>query len=260
MSKFPAYRSGSPVSRERPSPSCRYVAVGLGSLLAGLIPNAEGGSRAPGPVWRGSVKKPVAFVAMSKRQAVKLYHDARAFERRTRPPGRQDGAIGRNGLAVLHALLFDFLNYATGELRPSKRQIARRACISERSVARGLDNLKAAGVIHWVRRCIEEWKHNRFSLKQISNAYAVLPISQWLGFRTEPEAPAPNATAWGATPPLPDSLTVAAQEAAEGKNIAALCAALEADPTDDLAMAVARLGRNVIKRAETFTLFTGLPA
>ena len=64
---------------------------------------------------------------MPKRQAVRLYHDARRFERQTRQPGRQDGALGRNGLAVLHALLFDFLNYASGRLDPSYARIAEKA-------------------------------------------------------------------------------------------------------------------------------------
>jgi hypothetical protein len=38
------------------------------------------------------------------RQAVRLRHEAheaRRFERQTRRPGKQDGTIGRNGLAVL---------------------------------------------------------------------------------------------------------------------------------------------------------------
>jgi hypothetical protein len=82
------------------------------------------------PVWRDSTTKEVKFQPMPKRQAVKLWHDARRFERQTRQPGRQDGAIGRNGLAVLHALLFDFLNYKNGELDPSWAAIAVKACIS----------------------------------------------------------------------------------------------------------------------------------
>jgi hypothetical protein len=81
-------------------------------------------------VWRDSTTKEVKFQPMPKRQAVKLWHDARRFERQTRQPGRQDGAIGRNGLAVLHALLFDFLNYKNGELDPSWAAIAVKACIS----------------------------------------------------------------------------------------------------------------------------------
>jgi hypothetical protein len=71
------------------------------------------------PVWRGSARDVRFVAAVSKRQAVRLYHKARRFERQTRQRGRQDGALGRNGLAVPHALLFDFLNYASGRLDPS---------------------------------------------------------------------------------------------------------------------------------------------
>jgi hypothetical protein len=81
------------------------------------------------PVWRDSTMAEVKFQRMPKRQAVKLYHDARRFERQTRQPGRQDGALGRNGLAVLHAMLFDIINYASGRLEPGYAKIA--GCISK---------------------------------------------------------------------------------------------------------------------------------
>ena len=99
------------------------------------------------PVWRDSTTRPMKFQPLPKRQAVQLYHKARRFERQTRRPGKQDGALGRNGLAVLHALIFDCLNYASGRLDPSYARIAEKACISVRSVARGLASLKAAGVL-----------------------------------------------------------------------------------------------------------------
>jgi hypothetical protein len=74
---------------------------------------------------------------------VKLWHDARRFGRQTRQPGFQDGVLGRNGHA-LHALLFDFLNYRSGALYPSWAAIATKACISERSVGRGLGQAQGA--------------------------------------------------------------------------------------------------------------------
>jgi hypothetical protein len=106
--------------------------------LANLMPSLPGLSGlagsfktyAPSPVWRDSTTGQVKFQRMPKRQAVKLYHRARDYERRTRAPGKQDGAIGRNGLAVLHALIFDFLDYATGRLDPGYEAIARTACVS----------------------------------------------------------------------------------------------------------------------------------
>ena len=44
----------------------------------------------------------------------------------------------RDGLAILHALLFDFLNYRSGALYPSWAAISDAANISERSVIRRL--------------------------------------------------------------------------------------------------------------------------
>jgi len=131
---------------------------------------------APWPVWRDSTTAEVRFTPLAKKKAVQLWHKAREFERRTRRPGRQDGALGRNGLAVLQTLLFDFLNYASGRLDPSQSAIARKACISERSVTRGLANLKLAGVLFWLRRAVETRdEHGRFCLDQDTNAYGVLP-------------------------------------------------------------------------------------
>ena len=74
--------------------------------------------------------------AAAEKEGGAAFHKARRFDRQTHQPGKQDGALGRNGLAVLHALLFDFLNYATGRLDPAMPAIARKADISTRSVAR----------------------------------------------------------------------------------------------------------------------------
>jgi hypothetical protein len=154
------------------------------------------------PVWKDSTSAEARFAPMSKKQAHRLWHDARRFERQTRKAGCQDGAIGRNGLAVLHALLFDFLNYRSGALYPSWAAIAGAACISERSVGRGLVKLKAAGVLNWLRRCEEVVAAaGGFLMRQISNAYAVLPTSQWKGYRAPQEPPGPAPGTWGARPP-----------------------------------------------------------
>jgi hypothetical protein len=90
-------------------------------------------------------------------------------------PQSQEGitAIGRNGLAVLHVLLFDFMNYKSGALYPSQAAIAGKANISKRSVARGLVKLKSAGVVNWLRRCKEAVAPlGGFLMRQISSAYA----------------------------------------------------------------------------------------
>ena len=208
-------------------------------------------SRSPWRCRKDSTTKPVRFAPMTIRQATKVWHKARRFERQTRQPGRQDGAIGRNGLAVLHALLFDFMNYATGRLMPSHAAIADKAAISVRSVIRGLKALRAAGLVNWVRRCIEAMIDGRFTLQQEPNAYAVLPPSQWLGYAQPveaPPAPPPDPGTWGDHPPLPDALTAACQDRRDGASHSAILAALESDPGDGLANALARFGRGLSAR------------
>jgi hypothetical protein len=147
---------------------------------------------------------------MTKRTAKQLYWHLEQFERQTRQPGRQDGAIGRNGLAVVRALLFRFMNWRTGRLDPSQAKIADAAAISESSVERGLAALKAAGVVNWLRRCVADVQSaGGFLMRQISNAYAVLPSSQWKGYRAPegmkgldaPSATMPEPGTWGDHPP-----------------------------------------------------------
>lgn len=221
--------------------------------LANLMPSLPGmtalaGSMktyAPSPVWSDSTTAEVKFQGLPKKKAVKLYHRARDFERKTRQPGMQDGALGRNGLAVLHALIFDFLDYRTGRLDPGYETIARKACISVRSVARGLCNLKMTGVLNWLRRCSESFKDGRFTLEQDTNAYAILPSSQWRGYKEPPEAPPPQSGTWGDHPPLPDAITEAVTELHYGSGPEAVIRQLEADETNPLAAALARLGRTM---------------
>jgi hypothetical protein len=195
------------------------------------------------PVWRDSTTETVTFIPLPKKKATKLFHKARRFERQTRRPGKQDGALGRNGILVLHALLFDFLNYVTGQLDPSIKTIARAACISARSAKRGLASLKRCGVLNWIRRAGETRdEKGRFCLEQDTNAYGIIPPSQWLGFVDQDEAPPPHPSTWGATPPLP-SLIEQAQEELRHEAHKTMLAVLESDPQDEHAAALARLGR-----------------
>jgi hypothetical protein len=215
----------------------RSIAYALPSLPGFAGPKTY----AAWPVWRDSTTAAVKFEPLPKKKAVKLYHQARRFERQTRRPGRQDGALGRNGLAVLHALIFDILDYGSGRLDPGYAKIARRACISVRSVARGLARLRDAGVLHWLRRSRPVERDAGFLLKQDTNAYAVLPPSHWRGFFDIPDPPTPHPTAWGAMPPLPDQLTQAIADRAAGDSEKAVLARLADDPGDGLAQAVSRL-------------------
>ena len=198
------------------------------------------------PVWSGSTTAKLRFAPVGKKEAARVYHKARDFERKTRQPGRQDGALGRNGLKVLEALLFDFLNYATGQLDPAYSAIAEAAGISVRSVARGLQDLKAAGVLFWQRRAKPRIEENgTFLLEQDSNAYSVRPVSQWRGYTGRPEAPPPEPGTWGDHPcGTRDALTEAIAEGPEASVTNMVCQ-LENDPTDKLAAVLARLGRSI---------------
>jgi hypothetical protein len=220
-----------------------------GVALSHLLPPLPGFTAlartyAPWPVWTGSTTQPVRFAAMPKKVAVRLWHRARDFDRNTHEPGRHGGALGHTGLAVLHALIFDFLNHRTGRLGPSYAAIAQKAGVCVRTVASALQRLKALGILNWVRRCAERWADGRFVLEQDTNAYAVLPESQWRGYWPPAEPPGPAPGTWGDPPPM---LSAVAQAALEG-DLAGKVQALAADPKDGLAAALARLGRAFMAR------------
>ena len=200
------------------------------------------------PVWSGSTRKEVRFQPMPKKTATKLWHRARDFDRQTKREGRHGGAVGPTALQVLHALIFDFLNCRTGQLDPSYAAIARKANVCERAVATAIKRLRALGILNWLRRCAETWKDGRYVLEQETNAYAVLPSSQWRGYREPPEAPPPAAGTWGDHPPLPSVVAQAAAERRFGGTLQSMIGILDSDPSDSLAMALARLGGAVHSR------------
>ena len=208
-------------------------------------------SRSPYQCRHGGTTKPVRFASMTKRQAGDIMHRAREFERSTRRFGRQDGRVTRNGLAVLQTLLFDFLNFRTGRLDPSHASIARKAGIAERSVRRGLAALKACGIVNWLQRLAEAFEDGAFVLRQETNAYAVLSVSQWIGFRSRPAAPPPDAGTWGDHPPLPCAITQAMEVAKEGYSPAAVVAALEGDERNEVAASLARLLGSALLRGRS---------
>ena len=213
------------------------------------LPGFEGPKTyAAWPVWSGSTTTEIRFQPMPKKDAVRLWHRARDFDRRTRHPGCHGGAVGHAALQVLHALIFDFLNYRSGRLDPSYAAIARKANVCERTVATALKRLRALGILNWVRRCAESWQDGRFTLVQDTNAYAVLPASQWRGYRPPPEAPAPAPGTWGEHPALPSLLAQAAAERQAGGTLASAVRILGSDPGDVIAAALARLGLAVQTR------------
>lgn len=225
-----------------------FMPDSLGRVISRYVKGA-GTSYAAWPVREDSTDKPIAFTPLPKKRAVRLYHQARDFERKTRQPGRQDGALGRNGLKVFEALIFDFLNYATGQLWPSVAAIARKAGISERSVRRGLDSLKAAGVLAWQRRKDSILAFGQILWFQLSNAYQILSADRWRGYAPTADVPPPYGDVWGAAPPLPSGLERACEVMREREQITpTLLAMLEEDERDEGQLALARLARAMIRK------------
>lgn len=224
----------------------KLAAYAIGELLPGL-PELNGGkTRAPGPVWHGSTTKEARYLPMSRRQAARIWHRARRFDRDTRQRGRHGGAIGRTALTVLNTLLFDFLNYQTGRLDPSYDGIARRANMCRRAVASALKRLKALGVIHWLRRCTETRDHaGRFQLVQDTNSYVVLPPACWNGYVEPPVPPSLHPTEWGAVPPLPWAVDDARVSLSDGAPAETVISRLETDPGDPLVATLAAFCRTL---------------
>jgi hypothetical protein len=197
------------------------------------------------PVWSDSARSEVRFQPIPKKAATRLWHRARDFDRQTRRKAHHGGAVGHSALQVLHALIFDFLNYRSGRLDPSYAAIARKANVCERTVATAIQRLKGLGILNWVRRCAETWRDGRYVLEQETNAYAVLPASQWRGYREPPEAPPPAPGTWGGHSVMPSLLAQATVERQAGGTIQGVIGILDSDPGDALAAALARLGRAV---------------
>ncbi len=161
---------------------------------------------------------------------------------------RYFGPVGHAALQVLHAMLFDFLNYSSGRLDPSYAAIARKANVCQRTVATAIKRLRELGMLNWLRRCAESRREDgRFVLEQETNAYAVLPCTQWRGYRPPADPPTPEPGTWGDHPPLPSVLAQAAAERQEGGALRQVIGILDSDPTDALAAALARLGEAVQK-------------
>ena len=132
-------------------------------------------------------------------------------------------------------------------LDPSLDAIARKAGICRRTVVNAIRRLKDLGLLTWQRRCEEDRDEaGRFRLRQRTNAYGLLPTSQWRGYRdTDPPPPSPDTL--GAPERVPDPIEAAVAELANGQRMASL-AALEVDPGDALARALAVFARLIDER------------
>jgi hypothetical protein len=197
------------------------------------------------PVWSESSAKPVQFTPLPKREALKLWHRARDFDRQTKEKGCHGGAVGHMGLQVLQTLIFDFLNYSSGRLDPSYAAIARKANVCERTVADALKRLGDLRIITWIRRCSEGWVNGRYFRKQLTNAYCLLPAG-WLGYTAPPEMAPPHPSCWGKAAVMPSIHEAAVIELQESGNRQSVIRTLELAPLGGIEAALARLGRAVV--------------
>ena len=101
-----------------------------------------------------------------------MWFSAQALEKRTKVAGRHGGVLRRTGLAVLRALLFDFLNMCSGRCDPGHQAIAEAAGVAVSTVAPALDRLECSGLLRRIRRAY--WDRNALGRKillQDTNAY-----------------------------------------------------------------------------------------
>lgn len=196
------------------------------------------------PVWKDSVFEAPVFPVLSKRIREKIWYTARSWDRQTRKPGKHGGIIGRAALSVLHALLWDFYNLRTGRLDPSVANIASHASLCERATHTALSHLRSLHLLDWVRRCEKAYTAaGRFILQQRTNAYRPFSPEHWLGYRPPPE-PEPDRATLGYPERRLDPIEDAIRTIETGDRTQ-LHARLTVDPTDELALALAALGRQM---------------
>jgi hypothetical protein len=230
----------------------RYKMQRVSACLPFMADLRNGTSYASWKVWSGSTTKEVRFVpmakepAMARKAAARIYRKAVKWNGSGKLAGRHGGLVGSHVLLVLHTLMFDFLNHATGRLDPSYKAIQRKTRLCYQTVAKALARLKELGILNWQQRSVPDHDvRGGFILRQISNAYAILPPTQWRGY-TDFEMPEPpHATTWGASPPLPSLLEQAASDTQDGDSARSVVSRLDADPRDTVASAVASLFREV---------------
>jgi Bacterial regulatory proteins, gntR family len=198
------------------------------------------------PVWSGSTTAEVKWPKVVKDAVIKWYHQARDWNALKHAAGRYGGTLGSSCLLVLQCLVFDCQNWRTGQLDPSYEHIAAKTGLGRSTVAEALRRLKQLGIVFWQQRSDHHWRDGKFQLRQISNAYALLPPSQWRGFTAPSDAPPPAAGTWGDHPPLPDTLEQAIDDHKHGASIEAAVKVMELDEHDPVALAAASYWRSML--------------
>jgi hypothetical protein len=195
------------------------------------------------PVWSGSTTADIKWPKVVKEAVIGWYHQARRWNAAKEAAARYGGTLGSACMRVLECLIFDFQNYQTGRLDPSYEGIAAKTGLGRSTVGEALRRLRLHRIIHSQKRSEHHWRDGKFQLRQRTNAYMLLPPSQWRGVEPPSEPPPPDPGTWGDHPPLPDVMTQALAERRQGGSIEASIKILETDETDELALATASLWR-----------------
>jgi hypothetical protein len=80
-------------------------------------------------------------------------------------------------------------------------------------------------------------------LRQDTNAYAILPPTQWRSYTDVDVPEPPHPSSWGAAPPLPSLVEQAVEDREAGASMRSVVEHLSDDPGDPMASALASLGR-----------------
>jgi len=125
------------------------------------------------------VRDPLAVSTPLDRNArARIIHFAETYERNTKAPGQRMGALGLTGLAVLKALLFQFMGRG-GLTCPSYTALQRATGLCRQTIARALDRLERAGIIKRIQRIVRERTVDQgrelVVARQGSNLYSFMP-------------------------------------------------------------------------------------
>ncbi|MBK8177236.1 MAG: hypothetical protein IPK66_18860 [Rhodospirillales bacterium] len=106
--------------------------------------------------------------------------------------------------------------------------------------------------------CTGEIENGRYTLRQDTNAYAVLPAECWDQTAAPPQ---PEAGTWGDQPPLPSALDAAIQVRCDGSSVEAIAAELARndDGSDPLVGTLLGLWRALKEREAPGTGRPGFP-
>jgi hypothetical protein len=93
---------------------------------------------------------------LDRNARAKVLFLAEKLERRTKAPGRRNGALGYIGLAVLRALIVQFAHARTGLCCPSYLALMTATGLCRQAIADALARLEATGLVKIVRRLVRE--------------------------------------------------------------------------------------------------------